>query len=192
MSRLLPSVVCYTAAIILASAGLSRAADTAPRTTATTAKAKADVAASPAATKPPAPKKPVLLPGTGSLVKNVVDDFEDEKWTWRYNHPKSSEEQDKRMRGPLGKSTNNRWFEGPKRGTPDVVKRVEVPAPGLEGSSAASLGNEPAGWSRGPAVPGGRTTYGALSPWLDAGVPLDAVMTWARAGRNGAWGEIAP
>ena len=43
MSRLLPSAVCYTAAIIIASAGLSRAADTPPRTTATTAKAKPDV-----------------------------------------------------------------------------------------------------------------------------------------------------
>lgn len=139
MSRLLPSAVCCTAAVVLVAAGLARAADTAPRTTTSTTKAKPDVAASPAATKPPAPKKPVLLPGTGSLVKNVVDDFEDEKWTWRYNHPKSSEEQDKRMRGPLGKSTNNRWFEGPKRGTPDVVKRVEVPAPGLEGSEHGLL-----------------------------------------------------
>ena len=69
---------------------------------------------------------------------------------------------------------------------------VYVHVPPLEGSAAASLGNEPAGWSRGPAVPGGRTTYGALSPWLDAGVPLDTVMTWARAGRHGAWGEIVP
>jgi hypothetical protein len=85
--------------------------------------------------KPAAPARPVLVPGTGSLVKDVVDDFEDEKWKWYYNHPKSSEEQDKRMRGPMGRSANGRWFEGPKRGTPDVVKRVELPAPGLEGSS---------------------------------------------------------
>jgi len=82
----------------------------------------------------PVPDRPPLVPGTGTLVKNVVDDFEDENWKWSYNHPKSSEEQDKRVRGPLGKSSNGRWFEGPKRGTPDVVKRVELPAPGLEGS----------------------------------------------------------
>ncbi len=69
---------------------------------------------------------------------------------------------------------------------------VYVHAPALEGSGAASLGNELGGWSRGPAVAGGRTTYGALSPWLDAGVPLDTVMTWARAGRRGDWGEITP
>ena len=92
------------------------------------------VATAPALTQPPAPKKPVLVPGTGSMVKGAIDDFEDEKWKWFYNHPKSSEEQDKRMRGPLGKSANGRWFEGPKRGTPDVVKRIELPAPGLEGS----------------------------------------------------------
>jgi hypothetical protein len=87
----------------------------------------------------PAPKKPVLLPGTGSLVKGIGDDFEDENWKWNYNHPKSSEEQDKRMRSPVGKSINGRWFEGPKRGTPDVVKRIELPAPGLEGSTHGLL-----------------------------------------------------
>jgi hypothetical protein len=96
----------------------------------------------------PQPKKPVLLPGTGALVKGVGDDFEDENWRWNYNHPKSSEEQDKRMRSPLGRSVNGRWFEGPKRGTPDVVKRVELPAPGLEGSQ-----------------------YGLLIASLNAGVP---------------------
>jgi len=87
----------------------------------------------------PAPKKPVLVPGTGSLVKGIGDDFEDENWKWNYNHPKSSEEQDKRVRGPVGKSINGRWFEGPKRGTPDVVKRIELPAPGLEGSTHGLL-----------------------------------------------------
>ena len=87
----------------------------------------------------PTPKKPVLLPGTGTLVKGIGDDFEDENWKWNYNHPKSSEEQDKRMRGPMGRSTNGRWFEGPKRGTPDVVKRIELPAPGLEGSTHGLL-----------------------------------------------------
>jgi hypothetical protein len=81
----------------------------------------------------------VLVPGTGAVVKNSGDDFEDEKWKWYYNHPKSSEEIDKRMRGPLGRSANGRWFEGPKRGTPDVVKRVALPAPGLEGSAHGLL-----------------------------------------------------
>jgi hypothetical protein len=89
--------------------------------------------------QPPALKKPVLVPGTGSLVKGSLDDFEDEKWTWNYRHPKSSEEQDKRMRGPMGKSVNGKWFEGPKRGTPDVVKRVALPSPGLEGSTHGLL-----------------------------------------------------
>ena len=56
----------------------------------------------------PVPDRPPVVPGTGTLVKNVVDNFEDESWKWHYNHPKSSEEQDKRMRGPLGKSGNGR------------------------------------------------------------------------------------
>ncbi|RLS58862.1 MAG: hypothetical protein DWH94_04895 [Planctomycetota bacterium] len=88
---------------------------------------------------PPAPKKPVLIPGTGSAVKGLGDDFEDTQWTWNYRHPKSSEEQDKRMRGPLGSSINKNWFEGPKRGTPDVVKRIELPMPGIEGSTHGML-----------------------------------------------------
>ncbi|MFM7244295.1 MAG: hypothetical protein ACKO40_09000 [Planctomycetaceae bacterium] len=130
-----PAQAILAAAVVFAATGFAAAAGTSGRTTA----AKPRPAAAPAAVQPPLPKKPVLLPGTGSLVKNVVDDFEDEKWTWKYNHPKSSEEQDKRMRGPLGKSTNGRWFEGPKRGTPDVVKRVDLPAPGLEGSEHGLL-----------------------------------------------------
>jgi len=89
--------------------------------------------------KPAAPKKPVLIPGTGVPAKGGGDDFEDEKWTWNYNHPKSSEEQDKRVRGPMGRSVNRLWFEGPKRGTPDVVKRIELPSPGLEGSTHGML-----------------------------------------------------
>ena len=102
------------------------------------ATAKKSTAAAPAPAAP-APKKPVLVPGTGSLVKGIGDDFEDENWKWNYNHPKSSEEQDKRVRSPVGKSINGRWFEGPKRGTPDVVKRIELPAPGLEGSTHGLL-----------------------------------------------------
>jgi len=93
----------------------------------------------PKAPTPPSPKKPVLVPGTGTIAKNGYDDFEDEKWKWYYTHPKSSEEQDKRMRGPLAKSANGRWFEGPKRGTPDMAKRIELPAPGIEGSSYGLL-----------------------------------------------------
>ena len=93
-------------------------------------------------------KKPVLVPGTGSPARLGGDTFEDENWKWFYNHPKSSEEQDKRVRGPLGKSANGLWFEGPKRGTPDVVKRVELPAPGIEGS-----------------------THGLLIATLNAGIP---------------------
>ena len=100
---------------------------------------KSTAAAAAPAPAAPAPKKPVLVPGTGSLVKGIGDDFEDENWKWNYNHPKSSEEQDKRVRSPVGKSINGRWFEGPKRGTPDVVKRIELPAPGLEGSTHGLL-----------------------------------------------------
>jgi len=117
---------------------------------ATGAPATPDTSASaaPAAAQPPATeavvakkpaKKPVLVPGTGSVVKGGGDDFEAENWQWYYNHPKSSEEQDKRLRAPTGRSRDGTWFEGPKRGTPDVVKRIELPAQGLEGSAHGLL-----------------------------------------------------
>ena len=96
-------------------------------------------AKAPAAAAKTAPKKPVLVPGTGSVVKGGGDDFEAENWQWYYNHPKSSEEQDKRLRSPTGRSRDGTWFEGPKRGTPDVVKRIELPAQGLEGSAHGLL-----------------------------------------------------
>jgi len=95
--------------------------------------------AAPAATAEAAPKKPVLIPGTGTPAKNAGDDFEDENWKWNYRHPKSSEEQDERVRGPIGTSVNRKWFEGMKRGTPDLVKRIELPSPGLEGSTHGLL-----------------------------------------------------
>ena len=91
------------------------------------------------AAKQPVPKKPVLVPGTGSIAKDMGDDFESEKWVWNYRHPKSSEEQDKRVRSPIGKSVNGKWFEGMKRGTPDVVKRIPLPSPGLAGSEYGLL-----------------------------------------------------
>jgi len=92
---------------------------------------------------PPTPKapppRPVLVPGTGEVLAAVGDDFEDEGWSWNYAHPKSSEEQDKRVRTPTARSRNGKWFEGLKRGTPDVVKRIPLPSPGLEGSEHGLL-----------------------------------------------------
>ena len=75
-------------------------------------------------------------PAPASFCKDCCDDFEDPKWSYRYNHPKSSHEQDENQRGPGGMSSNGLWHEGGKRGTPDVVKRVETPSGGIEGSTA--------------------------------------------------------
>ncbi len=125
-----------------APATATQPADDRPTTTAPAAAApppaRLDPQAAAAAKKAPA-KKPVLVPGTGAVVKGGGDDFEDAKWQWYYNHPKSSEEQDKRLRSPTGRSRDGLWFEGPKRGTPDVVKRVELPTAGLEGSTHGLL-----------------------------------------------------
>lgn len=78
-----------------------------------------------------------VVPGTGTKIQNVGDDFEDENWGYIYNLPKASSEQDKQDRLPAGGSTNGRWLESTYRGTPDFVKRVETPPGGLPGSKGA-------------------------------------------------------
>jgi hypothetical protein len=81
----------------------------------------------------------VIIPGTGKRVAEVGDDFEDPKWTYIANLPKSSEENDGQARLPGGVSSNGRWFEPQKRGAPDVVKRVETPPDGIPGSKGSML-----------------------------------------------------
>ncbi len=80
-----------------------------------------------------------VIPGTGQKVANVGDDFEKEGWSFVHNFPKSSEEIDEQRRFPTGKSANNRWYEGIKRGQPDYMKQVETPEDGLPGSKASLL-----------------------------------------------------
>ena len=76
-----------------------------------------------------------LVPGTGNLLN--TDDLEDTNWGYVHNFPKSSKEEDEDIRYPLGASNNRMWSESPKRGSPDVVKRVETPPGGLEGSTGS-------------------------------------------------------
>jgi hypothetical protein len=76
-----------------------------------------------------------VVPGTGTLV--MFDDFEDPEWDFTFNLPKSSKEEDEQVRFPLGVSSNNKWFESPKRGCPDVVRRVETPLHGIIGSQGS-------------------------------------------------------
>lgn len=80
-----------------------------------------------------------FVPGSGNELENVGDDFEDPNWAYNYNNPKSTEEINELQNQPLGKSANGRWFEGVKRGQPDVVQRVETPPGGLPGSRGALL-----------------------------------------------------
>jgi hypothetical protein len=80
-----------------------------------------------------------FVPGTGVFLENICDNFEEPSWNYRYNHPKSSHEQDEKQRGPGGRSSNGLWHEGGKRGTPDLVKRVETPSGGIAGSTGSLL-----------------------------------------------------
>jgi hypothetical protein len=81
----------------------------------------------------------VVVPGTGMRAEAVGDDFEDEKWAYVSQNPKSSHEQDDQIRTPAGYSTNGRWSESAKRGHPDVVKRVPTPPEGIPGSQGSLL-----------------------------------------------------
>ena len=80
-----------------------------------------------------------IVPGTGVEVAKVGDDFEDPTWTYIPNNPKSTEDIDKNQHQPVGRSSNGRWYEGVKRGHPDIVRRVETPPGGLPGSEGAML-----------------------------------------------------
>jgi hypothetical protein len=80
-----------------------------------------------------------FVPGTGTFLGDCCDDFESTNWSYRYNHPKSSHEQDDKQRSPGGRSNNNLWHEGGKRGTPDLVKRVDTPLGGISGSTGALM-----------------------------------------------------
>ncbi len=84
-----------------------------------------------------APVSAQIVPGTGTKVDTSGDNFEEEKWEFVHNFPKSSKEQDETLRYPRGYSKNQRWFESPKRGQPDEILRVPAPAGGLEGSEWA-------------------------------------------------------
>jgi len=86
-----------------------------------------------------APPANVVVPGTGVQLTQVGDDFEDESWSFIPNGSKSSEDIDEQQRQPLGKSKNGRWYEGAKRGYPDVAKRVPTPPGGIPGSEGALL-----------------------------------------------------
>ena len=80
-----------------------------------------------------------VVPGTGTKVSQVGDDFEDVTWKWIPNFPKASEEIDKQARLPNGHAVNNRLYEPLKRGEPDVVKRVFTPPGGLPHSFGSLL-----------------------------------------------------
>jgi hypothetical protein len=80
-----------------------------------------------------------VVPGTGSEVIGVADDFEDPNWSYIPRNPKSTEDIDENQRAPMGRSTNGRWYEGIKRGHPDIVKRVPTPEGGIVGSTGALL-----------------------------------------------------
>jgi len=78
-----------------------------------------------------------VVPGSGTKLENVGDNFEEEAWHYTYNLPKASSNIDKTDRLPAGGSSNGKWLESTYRGTPDFLKRVETPAGGLPGSKGA-------------------------------------------------------
>ena len=82
-----------------------------------------------------------IIPGTGTQLTKVGDDFEDPNWSYQYNLPKVFNNKDTvvAQNGPGGRSINERWFEGLKRGQPDVVRRVTPPEGGIPGSQGALL-----------------------------------------------------
>ena len=87
----------------------------------------------------PEQKRRLIVPGMGPRVSKTGDDFEDEKFVYYPQHPKSSWNIDDEVRAPGSMSSNNLWAEGAKRGTPDVVKRIPTPPGGIAGSKGALM-----------------------------------------------------
>jgi hypothetical protein len=80
-----------------------------------------------------------VVPGTGTYIDWVGDTFEEPEWGFIHNLPKSSKETDEQTRFPRGYSNNGRWFEGPERGHPDLLKVVPSPPGALQGSHNSLL-----------------------------------------------------
>ncbi len=80
-----------------------------------------------------------VVPGTGTRIDYVGDTFEEAEWEFIERGAKSSKENDEQTRSPLGYSSNRRWFEGPERGYPDLLKVIPTPPGGLAGSEQALL-----------------------------------------------------
>ena len=94
-----------------------------------------------------------VVPGTGTHLEIVGDNFENQpEWKFVPNFPKSSRNIDKQERGPLGFATNNRWLEGPHRGTPDILQLVDTPVGGIPGSQKSLLVQ-----TKFPGIPGRQT-----------------------------------
>lgn len=79
----------------------------------------------------------IPVPGTGTKIDYVGDDFEESDWRFVHNMPKSSQELNKRDNKPLAYSVNWRWSEGPERGQPDYLQAIDTPPNGLPGSARA-------------------------------------------------------
>jgi hypothetical protein len=92
-----------------------------------------------ALTAPLASGQRAVVPGSGSEIVGVADTFEDLEWGYTPRDPKSTEDIDEDQRGPMGRSNNGRWYEGIKRGHPDIIERVLTPAGGLPGSTGSLL-----------------------------------------------------
>jgi hypothetical protein len=87
----------------------------------------------------PEQKRRLIVPGMGPRVNKTGDDFEDAKFVYYPQHPKSSWNIDDEVRAPGSSSSNNLWVEGAKRGTPDVVKRIPTPPGGIAGSKGSLM-----------------------------------------------------
>ena len=78
-----------------------------------------------------------FVPGSGVKVIQCGDNFEAADWRYVMNGAKASHEQDEEQRPPGGRSVNGRWYEGAKRGQPDVIRRIATPPGGLPGSKGS-------------------------------------------------------
>jgi hypothetical protein len=88
-------------------------------------------------TQPQGATSQPVVPGTGTKLTALGDDFESPEWRYVLNGAKASYEQDESQRPPGGRSINGRWYESAMRGQPDVVRRIDTPPGGIPGSTGS-------------------------------------------------------
>ena len=90
-------------------------------------------------TSVPAAASQPVVPGTGTRMPQVGDDFEDPQWGWEHYWPKSSDENNKARNTPAASRRMDGGLKESNAATQTTSSRVSTPPNGLPGSKGSLL-----------------------------------------------------